>query len=141
MYTINFLPYVAPNKVWIDASIFLEGLGRRIKVTRGDGNFLFRSISIIMCGNEDNHQFICRTLTTFCTHNQNLFQRFCHPTPIKDHINGMMLDRIWGTDLEIHVAVSLWQVNIYVCQPNTSDSSFILMDLLQAILTNRASML
>ena len=55
MYTINFLPYVAPNKVWVDASIFLEGLGRRIKVTRGDGNFLFRSISIIMCGNEDNH--------------------------------------------------------------------------------------
>ena len=36
----------------------------------------------------------------------------------------MKLDRIWGTDLEIHAAASLWQVNIYVCQPNTSDSSY-----------------
>jgi len=77
-----------------------------------------------MCGNEDNHQFIRRTLATFCTHNQTLFQKFCHPTLIKDHINGMMLDRIWGTDLEIHAAASLWQVDIYVCQPNASDRSF-----------------
>jgi len=36
----------------------------------------------------------------------------------------MSLDRIWGTGLEIHAAVSLWQVRIYVCQPNTSDSSY-----------------
>ena len=77
-----------------------------------------------MCGNEEHHQFVRRTLATFCSHNNKLFQQFCHPTPIKDHINGMMLDRIWGTDLEIHAAASLWQVDVYVCQPNTSDSSY-----------------
>ena len=124
MYDVKCLHYVAPNKVWIDGSTFLEGLGRGIKVTRGDGNCLFRSLSIIVCGNEDNHQFIRRILATFCIHNKELFQRFCHPTPITEHINGMKLDRIWGTDLEIHAAASLWQVNIYVCQPNTSDSSY-----------------
>ena len=124
MYDVKCLHYVAPNKVWIDGSTFLEGLGRGIKVTRGDGNCLFRSLSIIVCGNEDNHQFIHRTLAIFYTHNKELFQRFCHPTPITEHINGMKLDRIWGTDLEIHAAASLWQVNIYVCQPNTSDSSY-----------------
>ena len=42
---------------------------------------------------------------------------------ITEHINDMKLVRIWGTDLEIHAAASLWQVNIYVCQPDTSDSS------------------
>ena len=93
---------------------------------RGDGNCLFRSLSMIICGSEDNHLFIRRMLVTFCTYNKELFQRFCHPIPIKDHINGMRLDRIWGTDLEIHAAASLWQVKIYVCQPNTctSDSSY-----------------
>ena len=35
----------------------------------------------------------------------------------------MKNDRIWGTDLEIHAAASLWQVKIYVRQPNTTDSS------------------
>ena len=33
-------------------------------------------------------------------------------------MNGLKLDRIWGTDLEIHVAASLWQVPIYVCTQN-----------------------
>ena len=103
----------SPNKVWIDAITFLKGLGRGIQVTCGDGNCLFRSLSMIICGSEDNHLFIHRMLVTFCTYNKELFQRFCHPIPIKDHINGMRLDRIWGTDLEIHVL--LWQVKIYVC--------------------------
>ena len=35
---IKFVHYVAPNKVRIEASSFLERLGRRIKVTHGDGN-------------------------------------------------------------------------------------------------------
>ena len=110
--------------MWIDRSIFLETLGRGIKVTLGDGNCLFRSLSTIICGSEDNHQFIRRTLATFCFHNKKVFQRFCHPIPIEQHINGMKLDRVWGTDLEIHAAASLWQVNIYVCQANISNSSY-----------------
>ena len=115
---------VAPNKRWIDGSLFLEGLGRGIQVTCGDGNCLFRSLSFIICGNEDSHQFIRRTLVTFCSHNKKVFQRYCHPTPIEKHITSMRLDRIWGTDLEIHAAASLWQVKIYMCLPNASDLSY-----------------
>ena len=38
---------------------------------------------------------------------------FSHPVPVDDHINRMANDRVWGTDLEIHAAASLWQVKIY----------------------------
>ena len=24
-------------------------------------------------------------------------EKFCHPVPIEQHLNGMKLDRIWGT--------------------------------------------
>ena len=122
LYYLFFIKFVALTNAHIDPSSFLGQWGRRIKVTCGDGNCLFRNIAMVMCGNEEHHQFVRRTLATFCSHNNKLFQQFCHP--IKDHIIGMMLDRIWGTDLEIHAAALLWQVDVYVCQPNTSDSSY-----------------
>ena len=85
---------------------------------------LFRSLSTIICGSEDNCWFIRRILVTFCSHNKKLCQCYCQPTPIERHIGSMRLDRIWGTDLKIHAAASLWQAKIYVCQPNTTDSSY-----------------
>ena len=36
----------------------------------------------------------------------------------------MKLDRIWGTDLEIHAAASLWQVPICVCTQNPNDPTY-----------------
>ena len=44
--------------------------------------------------------------------------------PVDDHINRTANDRVWGTDLEIHAAASLWQVKIYVCIPDASSSSY-----------------
>ena len=35
-----------------------------------------------------------------------------------------MEDRVWGTDLEIHAAASLWQVKVYVRVPDPSSSSY-----------------
>ena len=124
LYFTDLFVHIAPEKKWIDSSVFLERFNRGIRAVRGDGNCPFRSLSTIICGNEDNHQLIRRTLVTFTLHNKKLFQRFCYPKPIEEHISGMKNDRIWGTDLEIHAAASLWQVKIYVCQPNTTDSSY-----------------
>ena len=44
--------------------------------------------------------------------------------PIEEHIHGMEMDRVWGTDLEIHAAASLWQIKVYVCIPVPSCSSY-----------------
>ena len=85
---------------------------------------MFRALSSIICGNEDHHQHIRRLLVTFCRHNKEHFEAYCHPVPIDEHINGMANDRVWGTDLEIHAAAALWQVKIYVCLPDTKSSSY-----------------
>jgi len=43
------------------------------------------------------------------------FRALCHPVPIEEHIMGVEQDRVWGTDLEIHAAATLWQVKICLC--------------------------
>ena len=108
----------------MNSAQYLFKFKRGVEAIRGDGNCLFRALSRILCGNEDNHVFVRRTLVTFATHNKTLLQKFCHPTPIENHLNGMKLDRIWGTDLEIHSAASLWQVPIYVCTQNPNDPKY-----------------
>ena len=108
----------------MDGAQFLHQFQRGIRSIRGDGNCLFRALSSIVCGNEDSHQHIRRILATLCRHNKEHFQPFCHPIPIEEHINGMEKDRVWGTDLEIHAAASLWNVKIYVCTPDFNSSSY-----------------
>jgi len=115
---------VAETEIWMNGAQYLFKLKRGIDPIRGDGNCLFRALSRILCGNEDSHSFVRRTLVTFSEHNKGLLQKFCHPLPIKEHLNGMKLDRIWGTDLEIHAAASLWQVPIYVCTQNPNDPKY-----------------
>ena len=126
MATFNFVCiclHVASHQVWIDGSLFLHQFQRGIKVIQGDGNCLFHSLASIICSNEERHQHVRRLLVTFCRHNTKRFQTFCHPVPIEQHINGMEQDRVWGTDLEIHAAAALWQVQIYVCTPDISSTS------------------
>ena len=110
--------------VWINAAQYLFKYQRGIEAIKGDGNCLFRALSRIVCGNQDHHSFVRRILVTFSTLNQTVLQKFCHPVPIEKHLNAMKLDRIWGTDLELHAAASLWQVPIYVCTQNPNDPKY-----------------
>ena len=112
------------NKVWMSGAQYLFKYQRGIEAIKGDGNCLFHALSRVLCGNQDNHSFIRRTLVAFSTHNKAMLQKFCHPVPIEQHLNGMKLDRIWGTDLELHTAASLWQVPIYVCTQNQNDPKY-----------------
>ena len=115
---------IAPVHVWTSTATFLNKIQRGVKAIQGDGNCLFRALSSVICHSEDNHQQIRRILVTFSKHNKQYLKQFCHPVPIEEHINGMELDRVWGTDLEIHAAAALWQVKIYVCVPDTSFTSY-----------------
>ena len=108
----------------MNSAQYLFKFKRDVEGIQGDGNCLFRALSRILCGNEDNHSFIRRTLVTFATHNKSWLQKFCHPLPIEYHLNGMKSDRIWGTDLEIHAAASLWKIPIYVCTQNPNDPKY-----------------
>lgn len=115
---------LVPDQSWTDVVQYLYQFQRGIRAIQGDGNCLFRALSTILCNNEDNHQHVRRLLVAFCRENKHHFQQFCHPVPIEQHINGMEKDRVWGTDLEIHAAASLWQLKVYVCVPDPTCSSY-----------------
>ena len=105
-------------------SQLLHKIQQGIRAIQGDGNCLFHALSTIICNNENSHQHIRRLLVAFSRHNKEHLKAFCHPVPIKEHINGMEKDRVWGTDLEIHAAAALWQVKIYVCVSDSTTSSY-----------------
>ena len=54
------------KKVWMSGAQYLF----KYEAIKGDGNCLFRALSRVLCGNQDNHNFIRRTLVTFSTHNK-----------------------------------------------------------------------
>ena len=125
-YTISYIHvlHVASHQLWTDAANFLHKIQRGVRAIQGDGNCLFRALSTIICNNENSHQYIRRLLVVFSWHNKQRSKAFCHPVPVEEHINGMEQDRVWHTDLELHAAVALWQVKIYVCVPNSTMSSY-----------------
>ena len=101
----NSLLLTTDTKVWMNGAQYLFQLKRGIEAIQGDGNCLFRALSRILCDNENHHNFIRRTLVTFATNNKTWLQKFCHPVPIDGHLNGMKLDRIWGTDFKYMLLV------------------------------------
>ena len=62
---------ITDNEIWMNSAQYLFKFKRGVEAIQGDGNCLFRALSRILCGNEDNHSFIRRTLVTFGTHNKS----------------------------------------------------------------------
>ena len=116
IFSICTLLLIIDTEVWMNSAQYLFKFKRGVEAIRGDGNCLFRALSRILCGNEDNHSFIRRTLVTFATHNKSWVQKFCHPLPIEYHLNGMKSDRIWGTDLK-YTLLLLFGKSQYMCAP------------------------
>ena len=68
-----------------------------------------------MCKQKDHHKAIRLTLVDFTKANPNTFAKFSAPTPLEEHTASMKHEAVWGTDLELHAAVSYFRVPFYVC--------------------------
>ena len=87
----------------------------------GDGHCLFRALSKEVTGTQINHKAVRLAITNFLTnsHNAQLFGQFFfgkredHLCTVTTYVNdsGMCQDA-WGTDKEIIVAATMFQVNI-----------------------------
>ena len=88
---------------------------RQIHPIMGDGNCLFRSLSYLLFGNEDNHQQIRQLLVEFVTVNSHVLAKYCFSRSIEEHIVRMKYDTVFGTYLELRAAASYFQLPIYVC--------------------------
>ena len=98
--------------------------------TIGDGNCLFRSLARILYGSEDFHTQVRLLLVQFEDSNASKLQPLVFPannsTKQKDikaaFDNHMKLLRVWGTQIELQTAASLFQMPLYVCMHKVGDA-------------------
>ena len=80
----------------------------------GNGNCLYRAISLEMCGTQNNHEQIRALIDHFMLENQKKFEGY-----VEENI-GQCVARnnpeltTWGSDVEIYAAATLLQTPIVV---------------------------
>ena len=94
---------------------FLSKSGRKVRHTLPDGNCLFRSLSVNLHNHEDEHLAIRKILVRFEELNKEQFSNSLtasDATNINDHICSVAKPFVWGTQVELLVASSLFQASI-----------------------------
>ena len=90
---------------------------RTIKGIRGDGNCLFRVLSFVLTGSQEQHPHVRLLICSHMHSIPHLLQAHISPcTSTYDYINqtGMHNNGTWGTDIEIFTFANLCQTNVYV---------------------------
>jgi hypothetical protein len=98
---------------------FLSKSGRKVRRTLPDGKCLFRSLSVNLYNNEDEHLVIRKMLVQFEELNKERFANYLtasDATNINDHIRSMKKPFAWGTQGELLAASSFFHVPVYYCQ-------------------------
>ena len=96
---------------------FLFQQGREANRVLGDGNCLFRALSRALTGVEDHHIALRKTIAEF---EATIFQPLhtainqTPAIPFSDHLRNIRKLSVWGTNLEIIGAASLFQLDIYL---------------------------
>ena len=97
---------------------FLFKQGREPDRVLGDGNCLFRALSRALTGVEDHHIALRKTIAEFEASNTTTFQplhiAINQTIPFPDHLQNIRKLSVWGTNLEIIAAASLFQLDIYL---------------------------
>lgn len=85
---------------------------------RGDGNCYFRSISLILCGSEDQHSTIRALVVQHMQAQACDFEAYCD-SPVAQYLqrSKMHVNKTWATEVEIFVTSSLLKKPIYVYAP------------------------
>lgn len=100
--------------LWIPSPFtvqLLQSQDRRIASINGDGNCLFRTLSLIVNGTEMLHAKVRELLVSFVRNNANKFRVYVTEGTLEDHILNMKYTRTW---VELYAAASLFQKEIYV---------------------------
>ena len=103
------------------SSDFLSQYSRTIHRVVGDGNCLFRSLSFQLFKTELHHFKLRNNLVWIISLNREQFSKFLFSTDgIQEHIKHMAKPNVWGTQVEIVAAASLFQIPVYYCSKNSN---------------------
>ena len=90
---------------------FLQQSGKKIQPVKGDGNCLFRSFSLHLLGNQDEHFKVRSMIVRFenlnSTHFEPRMMDLINQPTFKDHISKTGCS---GTHIEIMAIASMYQV-------------------------------
>lgn len=116
-------PPSAPPTDYAVLKPFLRQQGREPDRVLGDGNCLFRALSLALTGEQGHHVELRKILAEFETSNVATFEgvqtainstRKQRAVPFSDYVRNIKKVGVWGTNLEIIAAASLFQIDIYL---------------------------
>ena len=92
---------------------FLAKFKRKPQRVLGDGNCLFRALSAQLTGTD--HIALRKIIVEFEAKNPSIFGKKVQAakTDFTAHLESMQKILVWGTDIEIEAAASLFQTEIY----------------------------
>ena len=118
---VNF-PSLLP---FTNANTHLSQQRRKRKMTRGDGNCLFKAISHFVHGREDAHAEVRKCLVSFLQANRMAFlKQFLINESWQEHITSMRWEGVWATQVELYVSASYYQVPVYLCSPHPTTKEY-----------------
>ena len=106
------------------ADAYLAQHGRKRKFILGDGNCLFRAVSWVVNGTQDNHPMIRKNLVSFVQANRQVFEKFVMKGTFESHVSTMRREGAWGTQVELCAAASFFQVQFYLCSPHPTTHKY-----------------
>ena len=82
----------------------------------GDGNCLFRALSLQLTGTQDHHLEIRKVIAEFEKTNEIFEQlhKTINQTPFSSHLQNIKKTCVWGTTVEILATSSMFHVDVYV---------------------------
>ena len=100
----------------------LQEINRKVVVSVGDGNCLFRSISTGLLGTESYHALARKAVTDTMVNNPKIFNQLCtviHGESLQQRCQRMSQQGIWASTVELIATATAFQVPVYVfCQPH-----------------------
>ena len=83
----------------------------------GDGNCLFRALSLIVYGSEMYHLKVRELLVNFVRSNADKFKGYVTNGTLEDHVLHMQYSRTWATQVELYAAASLFGKELFIYTP------------------------
>ena len=92
--------------------------GRKRKVIWGEGNCLFRALTHVTYGTEDNHATVRQILVIFLCNNRPVLLKYITSGSFEEHIETVIRQGAWGTQIELYAAASYYHLPIYIFSPH-----------------------
>ena len=89
-----------------------------IETIKGDGNCLFRALSFVVCGHQDNHDHFRQVLCNYIEQNDHMLHPFLEEGDGRAYIqrndmrNSSKGTLAWGTDVEIQAIAKMCDVDV-----------------------------